>query len=58
MMDPHNLSQSNMGGMGGAMGMSGSMDGLENHQDQFLRLDMGMQSGFVGSNDGSVSMGS
>ncbi|RAQ99509.1 P-loop containing nucleoside triphosphate hydrolase protein [Stemphylium lycopersici] len=58
MMDPHNLSQSNMGGMGGSMSMSGGLDGLENHQDQFLRLDMGMATGFVGSNDGGVSMGS
>lgn len=58
MMDPHNMGQSNMGGMGGSMGMSGGMDGLDSHQDQFLRLDMGMQTGFVGSNDGSVSMGS
>ncbi|EUC45987.1 hypothetical protein COCMIDRAFT_94146 [Bipolaris oryzae ATCC 44560] len=58
MMDPHNLNQSNMGGMSGSMGMPAGMDGLDNHQDQFLRLDMGMQTGFVGSNDGGVSMGS
>ncbi|KAF1831640.1 hypothetical protein BDW02DRAFT_504831 [Decorospora gaudefroyi] len=57
MMDPHALNQSTMNGMGGSMGMSGGMEGLDNHQDQFLRLDMGMSTPFVGSNDRGVSMG-
>jgi hypothetical protein len=37
------------------------MEVLDSHQDQFMRLDMGMPTGlpagFVGSNDGGVSMG-
>ena len=57
MMDPHAMNQNNMSGMGNSMGMSSGMDGLDSHQDQFLRMDMGMSTGFVGSNDPSVSMG-
>ncbi|KAF1941656.1 hypothetical protein EJ02DRAFT_347279 [Clathrospora elynae] len=57
MMDPHAMNQNAMNGMGGSMSMSGGMDGLENHQDQFLRMDMGLATGFVGSNAGGVSMG-
>jgi hypothetical protein len=57
MMDPHAMNQSPMNGMGGSMVMSSGMEGLDNHQDQFMRLDMGMPTGFVGSNDGGVSMG-
>jgi hypothetical protein len=57
MMDPHAMNQNGMNGLGSSMGMSSGMDGLENHPDQFLRLDMGMSAGFVGSNDVGVSMG-
>ncbi|KAI0579873.1 hypothetical protein TUN199_08079 [Pyrenophora tritici-repentis] len=57
MMDPHSMNQNTMNNMGASMGMSGGMDSLDNHQDQFLRMDMGMPTGFVGSNDGGVSMG-
>ena len=57
MMDPHAMNQSPLNGMGGSMVMSNGMEGLDNHQDQFMRLDMGMPTGFVGSNDGGVSMG-
>ena len=44
MMDPHAMQPT---GMNSAMNMATGMEGLENHPDQFLRLDMG----FVGSND-------
>ncbi|CAA9966191.1 hypothetical protein P3342_012426 [Pyrenophora teres f. teres] len=58
MMDPHAaMNQNTMNSIGASMGMSGGMDSLDNHQDQFLRMDMGMPTGFVGSNDGGVSMG-
>lgn len=54
MMDPHVM---NTGGMTGSMGMPTGMEGIEGHQDQYLRMDMGSMAGFVGSNDGGVSMG-
>ena len=47
----------NTGGMTGSMGMPTGMEGIEGHQDQYLRMDMGSMAGFVGSNDGGVSMG-
>ena len=53
MMDPHVM---NTGGMTGPMGMPTGMEGIEGHQDQYLRMDIGPMAGFVGSNDG-VSMG-
>ncbi|KZM21384.1 uncharacterized protein EKO05_0010662 [Ascochyta rabiei] len=53
MMDPHVM---NSGGMAGSMGIPG-MEGIEGHQDQYLRMDLGSMAGFVGSNDGGVSMG-
>jgi hypothetical protein len=30
------------------------MDGIESHPDQFMRMDMGLASGFVGSNTDAV----
>ncbi|KAF2870354.1 hypothetical protein BDV95DRAFT_496680 [Massariosphaeria phaeospora] len=42
LMDAHNM---NPGGML-------PMEGLQDHQDQFMRMDMGLGNGFVGSNDG------
>ena len=57
MMDPHTMNANTVNGMGGSMGMSTGMDGIENHQDQFLNMGMGLATGFVGSNDGGVSMG-
>lgn len=54
MMDPHVM---NTGGMNGSMGMPTGMEGIEGHQDQYLRMDLGPMAGFVGSNDGGVSMG-
>ena len=56
MMDPHGMNQNNMSAMGSSM-MSGGMDSLDSRQDQFLHMDMGMSTGFVGSNDPSVTMG-
>ncbi|KAF3037057.1 hypothetical protein E8E12_001364 [Didymella heteroderae] len=53
MMDPHVM---NTAGMTGPMGMPTGMEGIDGHQDQYLRMDMGPMAGFVGSNDG-VSMG-
>jgi hypothetical protein len=50
MMDPHSMQPN---GMNSALNMATGMEGLENHQDQFLRLDMG----FVGSNDHAPGMG-
>ncbi|KAH9879501.1 hypothetical protein IAQ61_001319 [Plenodomus lingam] len=55
MMDPHTISPNN--GLGGGMTMSTGLEGMDNHQDQFLRMDMSMSNAFVGSNDGGVSMG-
>lgn len=55
MMDPHSMNPSPMTGLGGPM-MSTGLDGLENHPDQFLRMDMAMSAGFVGASDGGVSM--
>lgn len=54
MMDPHVM---NAGSMSGPMGMPTGMEGIEGHQDQYLRMDIGPMAGFVGSNDGGVSMG-
>ncbi|KAF2623577.1 hypothetical protein BU25DRAFT_176864 [Macroventuria anomochaeta] len=54
MMDPHVM---NTSGMTGPMGMPTGMEGIEGHQDQYLRMDIGPIAGFVGSNDGGVSMG-
>lgn len=54
MMDQHVM---NTGGMAGPMGMPTGMEGIEGHQDQYLRMDIGPMAGFVGSNDG-VTMGS
>jgi len=55
MMDPNAISPNNANGMG----MSTGLEGMDNQQDQFLRMDMGMSSGFVASHDGGgVSMGS
>ncbi|KAL6710111.1 hypothetical protein ACN47E_009902 [Coniothyrium glycines] len=56
MLDPHNMNTNPLGGLNGSM-MSTGIDGLDNHQDQFLRLDIGMTASFVGGNDGGVSMG-
>lgn len=56
MMDPHGMNANSMSGLNGSM-MSTGLDGLDGHQDQFLRMDMGMSAGFVGANDGGVSMG-
>ncbi|KAH6629270.1 hypothetical protein C7974DRAFT_453918 [Boeremia exigua] len=53
MLDPHVM---NANGMAGPMGMPSGMEGMEAHPDQYLRMDMGPLTGFVGSNDG-VSMG-
>lgn len=55
MMDPHVM---NPNGMTGPMGMPTGMEGMESHQEQYLRMDIGPMAGFVGSNDGGVSMGS
>jgi hypothetical protein len=59
MMDPHvmNTGSMNTGSMNGPMGMPTGMDTIEGHQDPYLRMDMGPMAGFVGSNNGGVSMG-
>jgi hypothetical protein len=54
MMDSHAMNQ---GSMSGPMGIPTGMEGLEGHQEQYLRMDMGPMAGFVGSNDGGISMG-
>jgi hypothetical protein len=54
MMDPHAMNPNNMQG---AMSMATGMDGIQSHQDPFLNMDMGLTTGFVGSNDGGVGMG-
>lgn len=56
MMDPHPMNANAGNSMVGTMGMQTGMEGIENHQDQFLRMDMGLPAGFVNSNDGGVSM--
>lgn len=35
-------------GLSGPMGMATGMEGIEGHEDGFLRMDMGMSAGFVG----------
>lgn len=57
MMDPHAMNPNTVGNMTGPMGMPTGMDGMDSHADQFLRMDMTMSGGFVGGNDGGVSMG-
>ncbi|CAI6331784.1 unnamed protein product [Periconia digitata] len=44
LMDPHAMNTGNML----------PMDGIENHPDQYLRLDMGLAGGYVGSNGDGV----
>jgi pyruvate/2-oxoglutarate dehydrogenase complex dihydrolipoamide acyltransferase (E2) component len=51
LMDPHAMNPNAVN-----MGLATGMEGLENHQDQFLRMDMGLgTASFVGSNDGMGS---
>lgn len=58
MMDAHAMSLTAANGLSGPLGLPTGMEGMEGHPDQFLRMDMGLATGFVGSNDGGVSMGS
>lgn len=57
MMDPHAMNQNAVNSMQGAMTMATGMEGIQSHQDQFLGMDMGLASGFVGGNDGGGGMG-
>lgn len=57
MMDPHAMNPNVVNGLNNSMGMSTGMDGMDNHRDQFMRMDMGMSTGFVASNDGGAQMG-
>lgn len=51
LMDPHAMNPNAVN-----MGLATGMEGIEGHQDQFLRMDMGLAgAGFVGSNDGMGS---
>jgi hypothetical protein len=54
LMDPHAMNHSGISGMSGGMSMATGMEGIENHQDQFLRMDMGLAAGFV-ADDGMGS---
>ncbi|KAF2124096.1 hypothetical protein P153DRAFT_371405 [Dothidotthia symphoricarpi CBS 119687] len=54
MMDPHAMDPNAVAALNGAMVMSTGMEGIETHQDQFLRMDMGLAAGFVGSNEGGM----
>jgi hypothetical protein len=45
MMDPHTMN----------LGLPTGMEGMDDHSDQFMRMDMGLPTGF-GSN-GRVTMG-
>ncbi|KAJ4313756.1 hypothetical protein N0V94_006772, partial [Neodidymelliopsis sp. IMI 364377] len=58
-MNTTNMNTTNMNtaNMNGPMGMPTGMDTIEGHQDPYLRMDMGPMAGFVGSNNGGVSMG-
>ncbi|KAF2025591.1 hypothetical protein EK21DRAFT_76066 [Setomelanomma holmii] len=53
LMDPHAMNHPAMS-LPGGMSMATGMEGIENHQDQFLRMDMGLAAGFV-ANDGMGS---
>ncbi|KAH7070117.1 hypothetical protein FB567DRAFT_220491 [Paraphoma chrysanthemicola] len=54
LMDPHAMNHNGMAGLPSSMSMATGMEGIQNHQDQFLRMDMGLSAGFV-ADDGMGS---
>jgi hypothetical protein len=57
LMDVHGLSTNTVNGIQSGIGLPTAMDGLEDHQTQIFRMEMGLTTGFVGSADGSAGMG-